>query len=135
MFGDSGPGGPVILLSAGSGCQGAPSRAFKAVAMMVAVLVALPFLAGCASRSSAAKATVPAPDEQAGTIRRVGTFGFAIVPDRDPGTRYVPDRPFPPAFQVDGLRVLFSGTETEPPAGARLWGTSFRLATLRRAGP
>ena len=98
---------------------------------MAALLVALPFLAGCASRSSAA-ATVPAPDEQAGTIRRVETFGFAIVPDRDPGTRYVPDRPFPPEFQVDGLRVLFSGTETEPPEGVRLWGTPFRLATLRR---
>ena len=78
---------------------------------------------------------MPVAGEQAGTIRRVGTFGFAIVPDRDPGTRYVPDRAFPPEFEVDGLRVLFSGTEAEPPAGARLWGTPFRLATLRRAGP
>lgn len=103
--------------------------------MTVAVFVALPFLAACASRSSSAAATVPAVDEQAGTIRRVGTFGFAIVPDRDPGTRYVADRPFPPEFQVDGLRVLFSGTETEPPEGVRLWGTPFRLATLRRASP
>lgn len=102
--------------------------------MTAAVLVALPFLAACASRNPV-PATVPALDEQAGTIRIVGTFGFAIVPDRDPGTRYVPDRPFPPEFQVDGLRVLFSGTETEPPEGVRLWGTPFRLATLRRAGP
>lgn len=99
------------------------------------MLVALSFLAACASRSSAPAAAVPTLDEQAGTIRRVRTFGFAIVPDRDPGTRYVPDRPFPPEFQVDGLRVLFSGTETEPPEGVRLWGTPFRLATLRRAGP
>ena len=93
--------------------------------------MALPLLAACASRRAAA--TVPAVGEQAGTIRRVGTFGFAIVPDRDPGTRYVPERPFPPEFAVDGLRVLFSGAETRPPEGVRLWGTPFRLATLRRA--
>ena len=80
-------------------------------------------------------ASVPGLAEQAGTIRRVGTFGFAIVPDRDPGTRYAPERPFPPEFQVDGLRVLFSGTETEPREGVRQWGTPFRLATLRRAAP
>ena len=69
-----------------------------------------------------------------GTIRRVGTFGFAIVPDRDPGTRYVPDRPFPSEFRVDGLRVRFSGT-AETPEGVRQWGTPYRLATLRRADP
>ena len=102
--------------------------------MTLAVLVALPLLAGCASRSGTA-AAVPVASEEPGTIRRVGTFGFAIVPDRDPGTRYVPDRPFPPEFQVDGLRVVFSGTETEPPEGVRQWGTPYRLATLRRAGP
>ena len=99
------------------------------------MLVALPFLAACASRSAAAAVTVPALQEQAGTIRRIGTFGFAIVPDRDPGSRYTPDRPFPPEFEVDGLRVLFSGRETEAPEGVRQWGTPFRLATLRRASP
>jgi hypothetical protein len=66
-------------------------------------------------------------------MHRVGTFGFAIVPDRDPGTRYVPERPFPPAFEVEGLRVLFSGEVAPAPEGARTWGTPFRLATLRRA--
>ncbi len=86
--------------------------------------------AGCAGR--AATAAAPAPDEQAGTIRRVGSLGFAIVPDRDPGTRYVPDRPFPSGLQVDGLRVRFSGAEVPPPEGVRLWGTPFRLATIRR---
>jgi hypothetical protein len=118
-----------ILLSAVWGCQGAPRRLFVALA----VLLALPFVAACAGRNPAA--TVPALAEQAGTMRRVGNFGFAIVPDRDPGTRYAPDRPFPPEFQVDGLRVLFSGTETEAPEGVRQWATPFRLATLRRAGP
>jgi len=102
---------------------------------MLAVIVALPFLAACATRNRASAAAVPTAGEQAGTIRRVGTFGFAIVPDRDPGTRYVPDRAFPPEFEKDGLRVWFSGTETAPPEGVRLWGTSFRLATLRRAVP
>jgi hypothetical protein len=128
---DDGDGlNPGILLSRGRGCQGASPR----LLVMAAVLVALPFLAACASRPSV-PATVPALDQQAGTIRRVGTFGFAIVPDRDPGTRYVPDRPFPPAFRVDGLRVRFSGTEAEAPEGVRQWGTPYRLATLRRAGP
>jgi hypothetical protein len=134
-FGARGRLGSWILPFAGQGCQGAPPRAFIAIAMTAAALVALPFLSACASRGSPPAPTVPAPGEQAGTIRRVGTLGFAIVPDRDPGTRYVPDRPFPSEFEVDGLRVLFSGTETEPPEGARLWGTPFRLATLRRAGP
>jgi hypothetical protein len=126
---------PRIVCSAEAGCQDARRRSFKVVVMATAVvLVALPFLASCASRTSAA-ASAPAMGEQAGTIRRVDGLGYAIVPDRDPGARYVPDRPFPREFQVDGLRVRFSGTETQPPEGVRSWGTPFRLATLRRAGP
>ena len=90
---------------------------------------------GCAAHGAAATKGAPAHAEEAGTIRQVGTFGFAIVPDRDPGTRYVPERPFPREFAVDGLRVLFSGAEAPAPPGARLWGTPFRLATIRRAVP
>jgi hypothetical protein len=101
---------------------------------MAAALVALSLLPACASHGGVA-AAVPVAGEEAGTIRRVGTFGFAIVPDRDPGTRYAPERPFPPEFQVDGLRVMFSGTVVEPPEGVRQWGTPYRLTTLRRAGP
>lgn len=99
---------------------------------MACVLAAIPFVTGCAARSASATAA-RASDEQAGTIRRVGTMGFAIVPDRDPGTQYAPDRPFPPEFQVDGLRVLFSGVVAQSPEGVRQWGTPFRLSTLRRA--
>lgn len=103
-------------------CQGA-----------LAIFLAAALAAACAGRARPAPA--PVAGEEAGTIRRVGTFGFAIVPDRDPGTRYVPDRPFPAELEVDGLRVLFSGTETAAPPGTRLWGTPFRLATIRRAPP
>ena len=96
------------------------------------MFLAAALAAACAGRQRPA-APAPAVREEAGTIRRVGSFGYAIVPDRDPGSRYVPDRPFPAELQVDGLRVLFSGTETAAPEGVRLWGTPFRLATIRRA--
>jgi hypothetical protein len=115
-----------MVLSPGRRCQGA------ARALVLLALAAMPLLSGCAARSAGAAAT-PATDEQAGTIRRIGTQGFAIVPDRDPGTRYAPDRAFPREFQVDGMRVLFSGVVAPSPEGVRQWGTPFRLATLRRA--
>jgi hypothetical protein len=116
-----------IVPPGGGGCQG--RRRLLAV---VALVLVAPLLASCAARSANA-ATVPAPDEQAGTIRKVGTLGFAIVPDRDPAARYVPERRFPAEFEVDGLRVIFSGAVTQAPEGVRAWGTPFRLATLRRA--
>jgi hypothetical protein len=96
-----------------------------------ALALAALLLAGCAARATG-RSAAPAAAEEAGTIRKVGTLGFAIVPDRDPGTRYVPERAFPAEFQVDGLRVLFSGEEAPSPEGVRLWGTPYRLATLRR---
>lgn len=116
-----------MVLSPGRRCQGAAR-----VLVLLAVGV-MPLASGCAARHASAAASAPAPDEQAGTIRRIGTLGFAIVPDRDPGTRYAPERAFPPEFQVDGMRVLFSGVVAPSPEGVRQWGTPFRLATLRRA--
>jgi hypothetical protein len=97
------------------------------------VLLALSMLlsAACAHRGAGA-AGQPAVEEQTGVIRRVGTFGYGIVPDRDPGTRYAPDR-LSREFEVDGLRVIFTGAETAPPPGARLWGTPFHLVSIRRA--
>jgi hypothetical protein len=130
-FGDGERPDARILPSAGARCQGARAR----LIFTLALIAALPFLAGCASRSAVPAVSSPAPDEQTGTIRRVGTLGFAIVPDRDPGTRYAPERPFPPEFQVDGLRVRFSGSVTDSPNGVRQWATPFRLATLRRIDP
>jgi hypothetical protein len=61
-------------------------------------------------------------------------MGYGIVPDSDPGTRYAPDH-LPAEFEVDGLRVVFSGDVQTPPPGARVWGTSLRLTAIRRAEP
>ena len=110
--------GRRILLFRARRCQG-----------IAGVLLALS-LAGCAGRAAAV--SVPAAGEEAGTIRKVGAFGYAIVPDRDPGTRYAPERPLPPNLQVDGLRVLFTGSVGTAPEGARQWGTPYRLDTIRR---
>ena len=44
-----------------------------------------------------------------GTIHKVGNFGYAIVPDEDPGTRYAPVEALAEEFCEDGLRVIFSG--------------------------
>lgn len=78
------------------------------------------------------EAPAPSGREEMGTVKQVGNLGYGIVPDSDPGTRYAPDR-LPPEFEVDGLRVIFSGEETAPPEGARLWGTYFRLTAIRKA--
>jgi hypothetical protein len=88
--------------------------------------------AGCAARGPAS--TAPGIRDAPGTVQRVGDFGYGLVPDSDPGTRYAPDR-LPSAFQVDGLRVVFSGEVLPPPANARLWATPLRLTAIRRAPP
>jgi hypothetical protein len=111
-----------MLPRVAAGCQG-----LSAILLAVSML----FSAACA-HGGAGDAGKPAAEEQTGVIRRVGTFGYGIVPDRDPGTRYAPDR-LAPEFEVDGLRVIFSGAETAPPSGARLWGTPFHLVSIRRA--
>jgi hypothetical protein len=89
--------------------------------------------AGCARGRGAATVdtAAPAAHEEPGTIRQVGAFGFGIVPDREPGTRYAPDH-LPAEFHVDGMRVLFSGTPTSPPPNVRMWGAPLRLRSIRR---
>ena len=96
------------------------------------VLLAAVLGAGCAARPPAGSAAAPPIRDAAGTVRQVGSFGFGIVPDGDPGTRYAPDR-LPEAFRVDGLRVVFSGEVRPLPANARTWGTPLRLTAIRRA--
>jgi hypothetical protein len=90
--------------------------------------------AASAPTPSAAPAaqTAPLATEEPGTIVKVGTFGFGIVPDRDKGTRYAPDK-LPAEMQQDGLRVVFSGSETAPDPNVRLWGTPFKVKTIRKA--
>jgi hypothetical protein len=70
--------------------------------------------------------------EQAGRVVKVGRFGYGIVPDADPGTRYAPEE-LPAELRVDGLRVLFAGVIVSPSAGVRQWGTPLRLTSIRKA--
>jgi hypothetical protein len=69
--------------------------------------------------------------EAAGAIQRVGEGWWGIVPDFDTGTRYAPDA-LPADFQVDGLRVIFSGVVGEIPPEVRMWGTPLELTAIRR---
>lgn len=76
-------------------------------------------------------------DDAKGTMRQVGSFGFGIVPDDDPGSRYAPTEEVAEEFRVDGLRVVFSGTVGEPSEGrgGRRWGTPISLTKLERLSP
>lgn len=69
--------------------------------------------------------------EVSGKVQKVGDFGWGLVPDADPGTRYAPDN-LADEFHEDGLRVVFSGVLGEIPPGARLWGTPLHLTAIRR---
>jgi hypothetical protein len=102
--------------------------------LRVKTILLLSLTAGCAALRPTGPETLARVEDATGTIRRVGNFGYGIVPDSDPGTRYAPDR-LPVEFQVDSLRVIFSGVAQSPAANVRLWGTSFRLTAIRRAEP
>ena len=67
-----------------------------------------------------------------GTVRAVNAEQgwYALVPDRDPGTRYAPEPPLPEAFRKDGLRVVFSGKVGKVPEGGRRWGTPLRVTRI-----
>lgn len=115
-----------------------PSRVLLR-ALCVASLLCLPL---------AAQAGEPAADENAeeneterevlelvpGTVTQVGNFGFGLVPDSDPGTRYAPTEPLPESFQSDGLRVRFSGVVGDPDEGGgrggRRWGTPLEVTHI-----
>jgi hypothetical protein len=70
--------------------------------------------------------------EAAGAVVQVGSFGFGLVPDSDPGTRYAPTQELAEELRRDGLRVVFSGVVEESPRGARLWGIPLRVTAIRR---
>lgn len=68
-----------------------------------------------------------------GTVVEVGSFGFGLVPDDDPGTRYAPTEPLPEEFRVDGLPVVFSGEPGDPSEiRGRRWGTPIRVTEIAR---
>ena len=77
-----------------------------------------------------------------GTVTKVGNFGFGLVPDSDPGTRYAPTEPLDDEFQQDGLRVRFSGIVGDPDEsaapggrGGRRWGTPFEVTHIEALDP
>ncbi|MBP1928775.1 heat shock protein HslJ [Methanolinea mesophila] len=54
-----------------------------------------------------------------------GFFGIIA----DDGTHYLPDS-LPEEYQVDGLKVSFTGIAGQPAANVRMWGTPLRLNSL-----
>ena len=72
-----------------------------------------------------------------GTVRTVNPEAgwYALVPDRDPGTRYAPEKPLPEAFRKDGLRVVFSGNLKRLPDGERRWGTPLDVTRIELEKP
>ena len=78
--------------------------------------------------------TLPRVVENAtGTVTKVGNFGYGLVPDEDPGTRYAPTEPLPLEFREHDLRVRFSGVEGDPAdVRGRRWGTPFEVTHIER---
>ena len=74
-----------------------------------------------------------------GQVVKVGNFGFGLVPDDEPGTRYAPVEPLAEEFQQDGLKVRFSGevgSADDMPArggrGGRRWGTPLTVTHIEK---
>lgn len=76
-------------------------------------------------------------EDATGTMQKVGSFGYGIVPDGDDGSRYAPTEEVEESFRVDGLRVRFSGVVGDPSEGrgGRRWGTPIELTKLERLPP
>lgn len=77
-------------------------------------------------------------DRVTGQVVKVGNFGFGLVPDDAPGTRYAPVEPLAEDFQVDGLKVRFSGEVGDPDdipgrgRGGRRWGTPLTVTHIEK---
>ncbi len=108
----------------------------KKILLTLLLLVCLPvvlFAGGDASDDAADSADVL--KDAYGTITKVGNFGYGIVPDTDPGTRYAPVEPLAEEFQEDGLRVVFSGkvgSADENAGRGRRWGTPLEVTAIER---
>ena len=68
--------------------------------------------------------------DQQGTIQKIGSVGFVIVPDQK-RTRYAPSN-LAEDFQQNGQRVLFSGEVGKIPPNVRLIGTPFKLTAIAK---
>jgi len=70
----------------------------------------------------------------AGVIRFIdledGFYGIIA----DDGTHYLPDS-LPADYQVDGIRVSFTGIAEQPAPNVRMWGTSLHLNSLAPLSP
>ena len=69
-----------------------------------------------------------------GVIRYIdiedGFYGIVA----DDGTHYIPDS-LPSDYQVDGVRVSFTGIAGQPGPDIRMWGTALRLNSLELLSP
>jgi len=65
-----------------------------------------------------------------GTVRQIGSVGYAIVDDAEPSGRFAPSN-LPESFKTDGARVLFSGRRGEIPSNVRMWGTPLELKSIQ----
>ena len=68
--------------------------------------------------------------DQQGTIQKIGSVGFVIVPDQK-RTRYAPSE-LAEEFQQNGLRVVFSGEVGKIPPNVRLIGTPLKLTAIAK---
>ena len=65
------------------------------------------------------------------TVRLLGETDYVIYPDDEPGARYAADD-VPESFQVDGLRVAFSGRRLPIPPNVRLIASPLDLTHIER---
>jgi len=69
--------------------------------------------------------------DQKGTVRLVSDDVYALEPDSDTGTRYLPDA-LPDDLKQEGLRVVFSGQVGEIPPNVRMMGTPFTVTAIHK---
>jgi hypothetical protein len=96
---------------------------------VLAALVAGALCLGCGN-DPVGIATEADIENHTGTIQRVGTFGYAIVDDATPDSRFAPSN-LPASFKRDGLRVLFSGKRGVIPPNVRMWGAPLELTSIQ----
>jgi len=97
--------------------------------VVVASLLACPLLLGCGN-SPVPSSTSADIVNHTGTVRQIGSVGYAIVDDAESSERFAPSN-LPDSFKRDGVRVLFSGRRGEIPPNVRMWGTPLELTSIQ----